>query len=124
VKTEHRNPIGLLQPFPILQWKWDVVTIYFITKLLRTMRQHDSIIVVVDKLTKALHFVLVKTTHKETKIGEIYMKEITKLHGVSKEKWLDIDPKFTSNFYKGLFNGFVTNLNFNTTYHPESDGKT
>jgi hypothetical protein len=36
----------------------------------------------------------------------------------------DRDPKFTSNFWKGLFNGFGTNLNFSTTYHPESDGKT
>jgi hypothetical protein len=36
----------------------------------------------------------------------------------------DRDPKFTSNFWKGLFKGFGTNLNFITTYHPESDGKT
>jgi hypothetical protein len=80
-----------------------VVTIDFITKLPRTMKQHDSIMVVVDKLTKARHFISVKTTHKETHIAEIYMKEVDMLHGVPKEIVLDRYPKFTSNFWKGLF---------------------
>jgi hypothetical protein len=56
VKTEHRHPTGLLQPFPILEWKWKVVSIDFIIKLPRTVKQHDSIMVVVDKLTKAVNF--------------------------------------------------------------------
>jgi transposase InsO family protein len=51
------------------------------------------------------------------------MKEIARLHGVPKEIVSDRDTKFTSNFWKGLFKGFGTNLNFSTTYHPESDGK-
>jgi hypothetical protein len=124
VKTEHRHPAGLLQPFPIPEWKWEVVTVDFITKLPRTVKQHDSIMVVVDKLTKETHFIPVKTTHKETNIAEIYMKEVVRLHGVPKEIVSDRDPKFTSNFWKGLFKGFGTNLNLSTTYHPESDGKT
>jgi len=74
VKVEHRHPTGLLQPFSIPEWKWEVVTIDFITKLPRSRRQHDSIMVVVDKLTKAAHFVPVKSTHKATNIAEIYMK--------------------------------------------------
>jgi hypothetical protein len=57
VKTKHRNPTWLLQPFPILEWKWEVVTIDFIKKLPRIVKQHDSIMVVVDKLTKATHFI-------------------------------------------------------------------
>jgi hypothetical protein len=48
VKTEHKHPVGLLQPFPIPEWKWEVVTIDFITKLPRTVKQHDSIMVVVE----------------------------------------------------------------------------
>jgi hypothetical protein len=74
-KVEHRHPVGLLQPFPIPEWKWEVVTIDFITKLPRTVRQHDSIMVVVDKLTKVAHFIPVKLTHKETNIAEIYMRK-------------------------------------------------
>jgi hypothetical protein len=79
--------------------------------------------VVVDKLTKATHFIQVKTTHKATNIADIYMKEIVRLHGIPKAIFSDKDPKFTSNFWKGLFKGFRTNLNIITTYHPKSDGK-
>jgi hypothetical protein len=60
VKVEHRHPTGFLQPLPIPEWKWEVVTIDFITKFPRTTRQHDSIMVVVDKFTKDAHFILVK----------------------------------------------------------------
>jgi hypothetical protein len=53
---------------------------------------------------------------------DIFVKEITRLHGIPKTIVSDRDPKFTSNLWKGLFKGFITNLNFSTTYHPESDG--
>jgi transposase InsO family protein len=79
--------------------------------------------VVVDKLTKDSHFIPVNLNHKETNIVDIYMMEISKLHGVPKEIVSDRDPKFTSNFWKGLFKGFGTNLKFSTTYHPKSYGK-
>jgi hypothetical protein len=48
----------------------------------------------------------VKTTHKASNIAEIYMKEVARIHGVPKEIVSDKDPKFTSNFWKGLFKGF------------------
>jgi hypothetical protein len=51
-KDEHRHPASLLQPFPIPEWKWEVITMDFITKFPRTSKQHDSIMVVVEKLTK------------------------------------------------------------------------
>jgi hypothetical protein len=59
--------------------------------------------VVVDKLTKASHFILVKLTHKETNIVDVYLKEIARLHGMPKTIVSERDPKFTSNFWKGLF---------------------
>jgi hypothetical protein len=123
VKVEHKHPTGLLQPFPIPKWKWEVVIMDFITKLPRKIKQHDSIMAVVDKLTKSTHFIPVKLTHKETNIVDIYMREITRLHGIPKKIVFDRDPKFTSNFWRGLFKGFITNLNFSTTYHIESVGQ-
>ena len=94
----------------------------FITRLPMTWKQHDSIMVVVDKLTKVAHFILVKSMHKTNDIAKIFMKEIFKLHGLSKAIVFDRDVNFTSNFWKGLFADFGTKLNFSTAYHPQIDG--
>jgi hypothetical protein len=67
VKAKHSHLAGLLQPLPIPEWKWDVVTMDFITGLPRKSKQHDSIMVVVDKLTKAAHFIPLKNTHIATR---------------------------------------------------------
>jgi hypothetical protein len=98
VKAEHRHPASLLHPLPIPEWKWEVLNMDFITKLPRTNKQHDSIMVVVDKLTKTVHFIPVKLTHKAMNIVDVYMKEIANLHGIPKTIVSDRDPKFTSNF--------------------------
>ena len=124
VKVEHRHPTRLLQPLPIPEWKWHVVTMDFITKLPKTRLQNDAIRVVVDKLTKVAHFIPVKTTHKVSNIANIYKKEVAKLHGILKAIVSDRDSKFTSNFWKGLFEGFGTSLNMSTSYHPQADGQT
>jgi hypothetical protein len=106
IKDEHRHPASLLQLLPIPEWKWEVVTMDFITKLPRTNKQHDFIMVVVDTLTKAAHFIPVKLTHKEANIVDVYMREITRLHGITNIIVSDRDPKFTTNFWKELFKGF------------------
>jgi len=74
--------------------------------------------VVFDKLKKASHFALVKTTHTTANIAEIYMKEIARMHWIPSTIVSDEDTKFTLNFWKGLFKGFVTKLKFRTTYYP------
>ena len=79
--------------------------------------------VVVDKLSKYAHFILVKSTHKVANIAEIFLKEIFRLHGVPKIVIYDKDVKFTSNFWKSLFVGLETRINFRTSYHPETDGQ-
>ena len=80
--------------------------------------------VVVDMLSKSAHFIPVKSTHKATDIAEIFLKEIFLLHGVPKIVISDRDVKFTSNFWKSLFVGLETRINFSTNYHPEMDGQT
>jgi len=74
VKVEHRQLTSLLQPLLVPEWKWKVAIIDFITKFPRTTRQHDSIMILVDKLTKVAHFIPVKLSHKAIDIAEIYMK--------------------------------------------------
>ena len=122
MKVEHQHPAGLLQPLSVPEWKWEVISMDFITGLPMTWRQHDSIMVVVDKLTKATHFIPVKSMHKTDDIAKIFMKEIFKLHGLPKAIISDRDVKFTSNFWKGLFADLGTKLNLSTTYHPQIDG--
>jgi len=79
--------------------------------------------VVVDKLTKDDHFVPVKITHTTTNITKIYMRKIDRLQRIPKEIVSNRDTKCTSNFCRGLFKVFCTNMNFSTSYHPYSDGK-
>jgi hypothetical protein len=102
VKAEHRHPTGLLQPLPIPEWKWEVVTMDFITRFPRIESKDDLIMVVVDKLTKASHFIPLKTTHKATNVVDIFMREIARLHGVPKTIVSDRDPRFTLKFIEGV----------------------
>ena len=124
VKVEHQHLAGLLQPFPVPEWKWEVISMDFITRFLMTWRQHDSIMVVVDKLTKETPFIPVKSMHKIDDIEKIFMKDILKLHGLSKAIVSNRDVKFTSNFWKGLFVDFGTKINFKNAYHPQTDWQT
>jgi hypothetical protein len=96
----------------------------FITGFSRTGKLHDSIMVVVDKITKPAHFIPLKNTHKSADVVDIFMKEVARLHGIPKMIVSNRDLKFTLNFWKGLFKGFRMKLNFSTAYHPESDGQT
>ena len=78
--------------------------------------------VVVDKLSKASHFIPVKTTYKDVNIADIFMKEIFRLHNIPKVIIFDRDPKFTVNFWKYFLKGLDTKLNFSTAYHPQTNG--
>jgi hypothetical protein len=73
-KVEHQHPTGLLHPLSITEWKWETISMDFITGLPKTTIQNDVIMVVVDKLSKVYHFILVKSTFKEIDIGNIFMK--------------------------------------------------
>jgi hypothetical protein len=96
----------------------------FLTGLPKTQKQNDSIMVVIDKLNKSEHFIPIKSTFKDINIVEILMKEIFRLHGIPKMVISDRDVKFTSTFWKELFAGINTNLNFSAIYHPQTDGQT
>ena len=124
MKVAHQHPTGFLKPFPIPEWKWEVISLDFITCFPLTHKQNDSIMVVVDKLSKSTHFIHVNSTYKVVNVAEIFLKEIFRLHGVPKMASSDWDVKFTSNFWKSLFVGLETKINFSTSYHLEIDGHT
>ena len=85
MKVECKNPGGFLQPILIPMWKWEVISMDFITGLSRTSRQHDSIMIVVDKLTKVAHFITVKSTYSTTEVAHVFIREIVGLHGIPKK---------------------------------------
>ena len=82
IKAEHQKPAGLLQPLPIPVWKWDEIGMDFVVGLPRTQKGHDSIWVIVDRLTKAAHFIPVRTDYGGEKLAKLYVENIVKLHGV------------------------------------------
>ena len=98
VKAEHQVPISLLNPLPIPQWKWDDITMDFVSSFPLTQQKHDSVWVIVDKLTKSTHFIPVRMDYFMDQLAELYVKEIVRLHGVSLSIVSDRDPRFTSRF--------------------------
>ena len=123
VKAEHQAPSGLLQPIKIPEWKWDRITMDFVVGLPLTGRRHDSVWVVVDRLTKSAHFLPVRTDYSLDKLAELYIKEIVRLHGIPVSIISDRDPRFTSRFWGKLQEALGTRLNFSTAFHPQTDGQ-
>ena len=98
VKAEHQVPSELLQPIRIPEWKWDRITMDFVVGLPLTGRKHDSVWVVVDRLTKTTHLLPVRTDYSLYKLAELYIKEIVRLHGIPISIISDRDARFTSRF--------------------------
>ncbi|KAK1665749.1 hypothetical protein QYE76_053908 [Lolium multiflorum] len=124
VKAEHQRPAGLLQPLKVPEWKWEEVGMDFITGLPKSLRGHDSIWVIVDRLTKVAHFIPVKTTYRGTRLADLYMSRIVSLHGVPKRIVSDRGTQFTSKFWESLHAALGTTLSFSTAYHPQTGGQT
>ena len=124
VKVEHRHPAGLLQPILVPEWKWEVISLDFITCLPWSKRHNDSIMVVIEILIKSAHFIPIESTYKIVQISDIFMREIFRLHDIPKIFILDQDVKFTSAFWKNLFTSLETQINLSTAYHPQTDGQT
>ena len=96
----------------------------FVTKLPTTQGGFNSIMVVVDMLTKVSHLIPVKVTYTASDIARIFVKEIFRIHGLPKRIVSDRDAKFTSKFWTSLFQAINTQLCFSLAYHPQSDGQT
>ncbi|GJS61655.1 putative reverse transcriptase domain-containing protein [Tanacetum coccineum] len=111
------------KPLEIPVWKWDEISMDFVTGLPTTQKRHDAIWVVVDRLTKSAHFLPIRKNYGISKLAEIFRQEIVRLHGTPTSIVSDRDPKFTSRFWKGLQKAWGTRLKFSTTFHPQTDGQ-
>ncbi|GJY70936.1 putative reverse transcriptase domain-containing protein [Tanacetum coccineum] len=123
VKAEHQKPSGLLQQREIPEWKWENITMDFITKLPRTSSGQGAIWVIVDRLTKYAHFLAVREDYKTKKLARLYIIEIIARHGVPVSMISDHDSHFTSRLWQSLQKALGTQLDLSTAYHPQTNGQ-
>lgn len=124
VKIDHQRPPGTLKPLPIPEWKWDSISMDFISGLPTSQRGHDSIWVIVDRLTKVSHFLPVRTDFTSEQYARLYVAEMVKLHGIPLSIVSDRDPSFVSHFWQSFQQVLGTELHMSTSYHPQTDGQT
>jgi hypothetical protein len=84
---------------------------------------HDSIWVVVDRLTKSAHFIPISINYSVAQLVKIYIHNIVKLHGVPSSIVSNSDPRFTSRFWKSLQEVWASQLRLSSAYHPQTDGQ-
>ena len=95
----------------------------FIVEVPKTPNGHDSIWVIIDRLTKVAHFILVRTYYKGNKVAQLYIDNILRLNGVPSRIVLDRGTQFTARFWKSLHKALGTHLDYSSAYHPQTDGQ-
>ncbi|GKF42200.1 putative reverse transcriptase domain-containing protein [Tanacetum coccineum] len=123
VKAKHQRPSGLLVQPKIPEWKWDNITMDFITKLPKSSQGYDTIWVIVDRLIKSAIFTPMRENDPMDKLAKMYLKEVVARHGILVLIICYYDPRFALNFWKSLQKALGTSLDMSTTYHPETDGQ-
>ncbi|GJY36582.1 putative reverse transcriptase domain-containing protein [Tanacetum coccineum] len=123
VKAEHQRSSGLLQQPEIPEWKWEMIAMDFITKLPRTSSGHDTIWVIMDRLTKSAHFLPMREDYKMDRVARLYLNEIVARHGVPILIIFDRDSRFTSRFWQSMQKALGTRLDMSTAYHLQTDGQ-
>jgi RNase H-like domain found in reverse transcriptase/Reverse transcriptase (RNA-dependent DNA polymerase)/Integrase zinc binding domain/Retroviral aspartyl protease/Integrase core domain/Retrotransposon gag protein/Chromo (CHRromatin Organisation MOdifier) domain len=122
-KGENVASPGLLQPLPIPDGPWSVISMDFICGLPKSEGK-DVILVVVDRFTKYCHLITLSHPFKAADVSQKFLDSIYKLHGLPSKIITDRDPLFTSNFWKELMKRIGVELNYSTAYHPQTDGQT
>ncbi|GJR87602.1 putative reverse transcriptase domain-containing protein [Tanacetum coccineum] len=123
VKAEHQIPSGLLVQPEIPQWKWDNITMDFVTKLPKSSQGYDTIWVMVDRLTKSAIFMPMREIDSIEKFTRMHLKEVVTRQGIPVSIICDRDPRFTSNSWRSLQKALSTSLDMSIAYHPQTDGQ-
>ncbi|GJV17241.1 putative reverse transcriptase domain-containing protein [Tanacetum coccineum] len=101
----------------------DRIAMDFVTKLPRTSSGHDTILVIMDRLTKFAHFLPMREDYKMDRLARLYLNEIVARHGVPISIISDRDSRFTSRFWQSMQEALGTRLDMSTAYHPQTDGQ-
>jgi hypothetical protein len=112
----------LLQPLSIPEETWNNIGIDFITGLSKS-KSYEVILVVVDRLTKYSHFIILNHSYTATTVAQAFLDHVYKLYGLPINIVSDRDPIFTSRFWKKLMAKLDVQLNMSTVFHPQIDGQ-
>src|ERR1044072_2313955 len=113
-----------MEPLFVPEWKWDGISMDFVSGLPRTAKNCDSIWVIVDRLTESAHLFPIRMDYSMERLAELYVEKIVSLHGIPSSIVSDRDLRFTSKFWTGLQEALGTKLRLSSAYHPQTDGQT
>lgn len=100
VKIEYQKSLGLMQPLSIYNWKWDTISMAFVTRFPKTVKNGDIIWVIVDRLMKYAHFIPMKLDYPLERLENLYIERIVSLHNILSSIVFDRDLRFTSGSWR------------------------
>lgn len=123
-KARTQGQLGPMQTLPSPGKPWESISMDFITGLTKSQSGHDALMVVVDRFTKMVRLCPTTSTATAKDTAKLFIDEVFKFHGMPKDIVSDRDVKFTSRFWKSVFEQLGTQLNFSTAFRPQTDGQT
>ena len=120
----HSQNTGFYMSLPVPMEPWTDLSMDFMLGLLNTQCGHDSIFVVIGQFSKMFHFTACMKTSDATRVAKLFLSEIVSLHDMPRIITLDRDTRFLGHFWRTLWKKMGTKLQFNSFYHPQTDGQT
>ena len=121
-KASHRPPAGLLRPLPIPGRPWSDVALDFVTGL-PTSRGNDTILTLVDRFSKMVHFVALPKLPSAAETADLLVKHVVRLHGIPHNIVSDRGPQFTSGVWRAFCKGIGATVSLSSGYHPQTNGQ-
>jgi len=122
-KPSHQRPSGHLRSLEVPTQPWAEISMDFIEEL-PSSNDYNSILVVVDRLTKWAIFIPTTTRLNAPNLAELFIQHVVSQHGLPKSIVSDRGSKFISRFWRQLTDKLGIKLNLSTAYHPQTDGQT